>query len=214
MKDFFKTLPENIAENFKGLNLVWNALAIVVTFLVVTLGVDWYYFLLTRSDFVILFSWPAAVLGGLLPILLPLTLLIYGRRKSRTNLVILAWALAQAALIGSLVSSFYKSLTGRIQPDLANTLIDSSRQFNFGFLEHGVFWGWPSSHTTIAFAMALTLVALYPDNKKLRFFAILYAIYIGLGVSTTIHWLSEFLAGAIIGSVIGMVVGKSFKKRL
>jgi len=30
----------------------------------------------------------------------------------------------------------------------------------------------------------------------------------------TIHWLSEFVAGAIIGSVIGMVVGRSFKTRM
>ncbi len=214
MKDFFKTLPENIVENFKGLNLLWNALAIVVTFFIVTLGVDWYYFLITRSDIVTLFSWPAAVLGGLLPILLPLILLFYGKRRFRIDLVILAWALAQAALIGSIVSSFYKSLTGRIQPDLANTIVDSSRQFNFGFLEHGVFWGWPSSHTTIAFAMTLTLITLYPDKRKLKVFSIIYAIYIGLGVSTTIHWLSEFIAGAIIGSVIGMIVGRSFKKRL
>jgi len=26
----------------------------------------------------------------------------------------------------------------------------------------------------------------------------------------TIHWFSDFLAGAILGSVIGTVVGKSF----
>jgi F0F1-type ATP synthase assembly protein I len=41
---------------------------------------------------------------------------------------------------------------------------------------------------------------------------LLYAFYIGLGVSVTIHWLSEFVAGAIIGSVIGMTVGRSFKR--
>jgi len=39
---------------------------------------------------------------------------------------------------------------------------------------------------------------------------ITYALYIGLGVSMTIHWFSDFLAGAIIGSAIGAVVGKSF----
>jgi membrane-associated phospholipid phosphatase len=40
--------------------------------------------------------------------------------------------------------------------------------------------------------------------------AITYALYIGLGVSMTIHWFSDFAAGAIIGSAIGAVVGKSF----
>jgi membrane-associated phospholipid phosphatase len=29
----------------------------------------------------------------------------------------------------------------------------------------------------------------------------------------TIHWFSDFVAGAIIGTVIGIVVGKTFKTR-
>ena len=29
----------------------------------------------------------------------------------------------------------------------------------------------------------------------------------------TIHWLSDFVAGAIIGSIIGIVVGKSFVRQ-
>jgi membrane-associated phospholipid phosphatase len=74
----------------------------------------------------------------------------------------------------------------------------------------GVFWGWPSSHTTIAFAMAVTVFTLYPKQRWLGWVAILYAGYVGLGVSMTIHWFSDFAAGAIIGSVIGAVVGKSF----
>ena len=59
--------------------------------------------------------------------------------------------------------------------------------------------------------MAACLITLYPRNKILVFFASLYALYIGLGVSVTIHWFSEFVAGAIIGSVIGTVVGRRFK---
>jgi hypothetical protein len=43
--------------------------------------------------------------------------------------------------------------------------------------------------------------------------AALYSFYVGLSVSVTIHWLSEFVAGGIIGSVIGTVVGKSFRDR-
>ncbi len=193
---------------------MWNLLAIVVTFLVVVLGLDWYYFLLTRGELLVMLSWPAALIGGVLPVLLPLGLLVYGKIRNKLDKVTLAWALAQAALIGSVVSSFYKSLTGRVEPDLTNVVIDTSRQFNFGFWEYGIFWGWPSSHTTIAFSMAFALITLYPNSRKIRVIAILYAVYIGLGISTTIHWLSEFLAGAIIGSVIGIIVGKSFKKLL
>jgi membrane-associated phospholipid phosphatase len=73
-----------------------------------------------------------------------------------------------------------------------------------------MFWGWPSSHTTIAFAMAATVFTLFPKQRWLGWLAMAYAFYIGLGVSMTIHWCSDFMAGAILGTVIGTVVGKSF----
>ena len=47
-------------------------------------------------------------------------------------------------------------------------------------------------------------------SRWLGYVAITYALFIGIGVSMTIHWFSEFLAGAIIGTAIGAVVGKSF----
>ena len=37
-----------------------------------------------------------------------------------------------------------------------------------------------------------------------------YAFCVGIGVSMTIHWFSDFSAGAIIGTVIDVVVGKCF----
>ena len=36
-----------------------------------------------------------------------------------------------------------------------------------------------------------------------------YAFYVGIGVSATIHWFSEFAAGGIFGTLVGVVVGKS-----
>jgi membrane-associated phospholipid phosphatase len=127
--------------------------------------------------------------------------------------------LGQAAILGYLISCCYKAFTGRIPPPFRGfrmssgnegSLTDTSHGFQFGFLKGGVFWGWPSSHTTVAFAMTACLIMLYPKNKALVILAGLYALYIGLGVSVSIHWFSEFVAGAIIGSVIGTVVGRSF----
>ena len=92
-----------------------------------------------------------------------------------------------------------------------NSLTDTSHGFQFGFFKGGVFLGWPSSHTTVAFAMSVCLITLYPKNKLLTVLALIYAIYVGLGVSVSIHWLSEFVAGAIIGSVVGLAVGRSFR---
>ena len=96
----------------------------------------------------------------------------------------------------------------------ANSLTDTSHGFQFGLLKGGVFWGWPSSHTTVAFAMSVCLVTLLPKQKSLAVLALAYALYVGLAVSVSIHWLSEFVAGAIIGSLVGRVVGASFRTRI
>ena len=125
-------------------------------------------------------------------------------------------ALGQSVLIGLLICSFYKALTGRDHPPrlLAQNTIDISREFRFGFMRGGIFWGWPSSHTTIAFAMSIALLMLYPKNVVIRYLAVFYALYVGFGVSISIHWFSDFIAGSIIGTVIGVVVGKSFREHI
>ncbi len=213
MKHFFSTFIPNLLRCFSLRYIPWHILAVAITCIVVTTNLDWHYFLTFRSELLSILFLPALIIGGLLPIILPIVLLVIGTMRGNKILKINALALAQSAIIGSIISSTYKAFTGRVQPDLYNLAIDSSHQFNFGFLEHGIFWGWPSSHTTIAFATTVTLIYLYPHIKKLKWSALLYAFYIGFGVSISIHWFSEFIAGAIIGSVIGVVVGKSFQRQ-
>lgn len=58
--------------------------------------------------------------------------------------------------------------------------------------------------------MATTIFVLLPRQRIIGFAALAYAFYVGLGVSVTIHWFSDFIAGVIIGTVIGIVVGTSF----
>jgi membrane-associated phospholipid phosphatase len=185
------------------------------TYIIVVAGFDWKYFQFFKGSrlYYILFS--AAFVGALMPVFVPTVLLILGKVRKNFSLLNTGFALGQAAILGSLISSFYKILTGRAHPDILQTLnnVDVTHIFNFGFLRGGIFWGWPSSHTTMAFAMAFTLWALYSKNKIIRALALAYALYIGLGVSMTIHWFSDFVAGAIIGIVIGTVVGRAFKTR-
>jgi membrane-associated phospholipid phosphatase len=221
--ELFFRLPRNVIAIFSGRNLLWHGVAIVLTMVILRSGLDWSYYLATREAGFLVFARPAIILGTFLPVLATLVLLAVGEIVKNRRIVNTAWALGQAALLGYLISCFYKAFTGRIPPPFsggfrsvvadASTLTDSSHGFQFGFLRGGVFWGWPSSHTTVAFAMAVCLVALHPRNKPLAFFALLYAFYVGLSVSVTIHWLSEFVAGAIIGSVIGRVVGVNFRTR-
>ncbi|MEI6080503.1 MAG: phosphatase PAP2 family protein [bacterium] len=153
------------------------------------------------------------ILGGILPLLVPLILIVKGHIFKKENTKILGWLVAEAVLIGSIISSFYKAFTGRIQPDLYNISTNISGNFEFGFLRHGIFWGWPSSHTTVAFAMAFIFIGMFPKNKTIKYISFFYALYIGIGVSLSIHWLSECIAGAIIGSIIGITIIQSYRKR-
>jgi len=199
--ELFYRLPRSAIAIFSSRNLLWQASAVALTIVIVTSGGDWAYYRWTRADVFFALARPALRLGMLMPV---------------RRLITTAWALGQAALLAYLITSCYKAITGRRPPPFHGpfrtpALIDSSHGFQFGFLKGGIFWGWPSGHTTVAFSLALCLIMLYPKNKIIAFCALLYAFYIGLAVSVTIHWASEFVAGAIIGSVIGMTVGKSFR---
>ncbi len=207
LKDFFYKIRGNIADCFKGKNLLWQGIMIVLTYIIVVSGFDWYWFRNFGATNFNVYIAPALIFGTFLPILLPLVFLLFRKMN-------LAWALAQAAFLGWLISSTYKAFTGRIPPIIGSKLVDISHGFRFGFMRGGIFWGWPSSHTTVAFAMALTLFTLYPKNNLVRALSILYAVYVGLSVSVSIHWFSEFVAGAILGGVIGIVVGKSFRDKV
>ena len=209
MKQFLVTLPRNLIGCFQGRRIVWHIIAILLTFILVMSSFDWRYFLATHNPAFRSWMFPAVRIGGLLPLTLPLILFALGIIARSARTILTGWAVGQAALLGSLVSSAYKAVTGRAHPSHV-VGADISHVFHFGFLRGGVFWGWPSSHATIAFAMAATVFTLCAKRRWLGFVALLYACYVGIGVSLTIHWFSDFAAGAIIGSVIGAVVGKSF----
>jgi hypothetical protein len=218
MPELFHRLPRNVITIFSGRHLLWHALAIVLTIVIVMSGFDWTYFRWTRGNAFVSLARPAIITGTFLPLVGILILLLVGAIWKNRRLLTTAWALGQAALLGYVISCCYKAFTGRLPPPFhgfqmsamnEGSLVDGSHGFQFGFLKGGVFWGWPSSHTTVTFAMMTCLIMLWP-KKPLVAGALLYAFYIGLGVSVSIHWFSELVAGAI-GSVIGTVVGRSFR---
>ncbi len=213
MFPFFYKFRENLSLIFSIRNIILQIIACLITYIIVVSGFDWFYFKFAQVSSLTQYFSPAIFLGGLIPIFgLPIFYII-ARQIKHKNLLVITWALAQSAVLAWIISAVYKAFTGRIQPP-HSVLIDTSRQWNFGFLKHGIFWGWPSSHTIVAFAMSFTLISLYPKRKDIFYVGIIYALYIGIGVSTRIHWFSEFVAGAIIGAIIGAVVGKSFQTKL
>ena len=216
LRSLFHRFPSNLAYCFRGYNILFHATAVMLTVLLVTSGFDWTYFSWSKDHtYLQIMFFPAVVMGGLFPIIYPAVVYRKARKKKSTRKENTAFALGQAGFASLFISSFYKAITGRPPPELFDdpTNEDISREFRFGFMRGGIFHGWPSGHATSAFALAFTLITLYPDNRKIRNLALAYAFYVGIGVSTNIHWFSDFVAGALIGPVIGITVGKSFLKR-
>ncbi len=211
MRTFFYKLPNNIAQCFWSGSILFHVGAISLTYVLVTSGFDWFYFTHTRSTVLLWFFLPTIVVGYIVPFAVPLGIYVIGKAKKNRRILNSAFALGQVTIIGLFVDVFYKIVTGRLAPELFHiSLLDRSREFNFGFMRNGFISGWPSGHTVWAFAMAITLLFLYPESRKIRYLSIVYALYIGLGMSVTFHWFSDVVAGAFIGIATGIVVGKCF----
>jgi membrane-associated phospholipid phosphatase len=213
MPSFLYNFFKDIKSLYKGRNLLWQAVFIVLTYILVQIGFDWFYYQSTGSEKIQSLLFPAVILGFFVPIFLPLGLLLHSFFIKNLRIRNTAYAIMQSAFLGLGISSLYKVFTGRVGLPHFITNIDTSQIFQFGFYRGGAFQGWPSSHTSVAFAVSMALFTLYPENKLIRYSSIAYAVYVGLGVSATIHWFSDFMAGAILGTIIGITVGKSFLER-
>jgi len=197
-----------------GLN---HVVAIAGSYQLVNEGVDWKVYQTSHNHKEILYAgYPGVIVGGILPIALPYYLYRRGLERHDKKLQWTSIALGQAAILGVTISSSYKAITGRQPPEPFEDekTKDFSNDFKWGFLERGIFDGWPSGHTTVAFAMATTYTNLYPDDEYWRWAAMGYATWMGLSVSVNIHWFSDAFAGAFMGYAIGKSVARSFKKKM
>ena len=213
MNSIFYKLPQTIARIFSGKNLLWHVVMIALTAVLVLSGFDWWYFSHTEGTIIQTIGFSAALVGFFVPVFVPIGMYIASVIKKSTYLRTAANAIVQAGLLGLGISSLYKVFTGRT--GLPHGIIaDTSEMFRFGFYRGGAFQGWPSSHTSVAFARSMALICTYPKNKLVRVVALAYALYIGLGVSVSIHWFSDFAAGIVLGSIIGITVGKQYFEKI
>lgn len=197
------------------LDIVLFLLAIIATYFFVISDFDWQYFQFV-SHYPLLRSVlnPALSVGGLFPMIVSLVVVfLYFKFRSASwmqKLIQVFFAIVFAVIVDSIMKAF----TGRPAPSMAIGLIDNSQVFRFGFMKGGIFWGWPSEHTMVAFAMATAFAKL--NSKKMSFviLAYLYAFYIAAGVSLRIHWFSDVMAGILIGYAIGRTVVACYNPRV
>jgi membrane-associated phospholipid phosphatase len=195
-----------------GQNFIVSGLG---TYTIIKTGVDWEWNRLAYDNQVLAYAgMPAGIIGALLPIGLPLGFYLYGRRVQNYDYQAAGLAMGQAAILALGITSAIKVFTGRRPPGIIDQdpdPLDYSGDWDFGFMNRGVFNGWPSSHTAVAFAMAAALTELYPESLGLKIGAYSYAVFIGAGMSLMAHWLSDSVAGALVGYAVGKSVGAGFR---
>jgi membrane-associated phospholipid phosphatase len=217
MRAFFKKIIRDMGRCFAGRNLLLHALAIGITYILVSSGFDWIVVRAMQGSPLRGIGFLAGSIGFFLPVLVPLILFSYGLILKRSKSIKVGLLLIEAEIIGLLLSFFYKFFSGRPGPiDLtgAGPSVDLSHTFRFGLYQGGVFFGWPSSHVTVAVAAVLVLVLLYKKNVLIKYLALAYGLFMFLGASTTFHWFSDGVAGLIFGALIGTIVAKSESKSL
>src|SRR5207247_3952167 len=94
----------------------WHGTAVRRLCIPVTSGLAWRYFNSTRDPALRSWMFPAVQIGGLLPIVLPLSLITLGSLARVPHFRLAGWGIAQAELIGALIAAAYKAITGRAHP--------------------------------------------------------------------------------------------------
>ena len=147
------------------------------------------------------------------------TLFAYGKLKKDDEAVGASFAVLQSSLIAFGYNTLLKAITGRPNPDWRHTedMDDLSKTFRFGFLRGGVFWGWPSGHTSSTMAVVSALTSFYPDKTWLKVVGYSYVAYMILGVSSVnrggMHWFSDAVAASLMSYAIGSTVGKYYRSK-
>lgn len=214
IRDFLHRIVSNVIAVFRRKNLLWHGLAMVLTIALVVSGADWWFFEHTRSDVFYVLIMGAGIGGFFIPVIVPVGIYFWGEFSKNRALMIMGAAAGQAAIIAYMVSILYKIVTGRTQPEFLThySAVDITRDFHFGFWQNGIFWGWPSSHTAVAFAVSFAIIFL-TRATAVRATALCYALFIALGAGVGFHWLSDVVAGAIFGILVASVVAKSVRAR-
>ncbi len=160
---------------------------------------------------------PGEAVGYLGPFMLGLPLYVVGESVNNNETIGAAYAVAQTSIITISSVFLFKGFTGRPPPDNSSdvSMQKQSEKFNFGFLNRGIYDGWPSGHMATITSLASTMIHYYPEAgwmKVLGYSAMAYTLF---GISTheqgQFHWFSDGVAGGLMGYAIGKTVGTNMR---
>jgi len=154
------------------------------------------------------YAWPSGILT-----LLGIGALRYPKLSEKTK-ILTRYVLPRigfffvATSLAGLLTDAIKPILGRARPSLFLT------EGVYGFAPLADLPKWnsmPSGHTTTGFAVAFSLMALFP---RMRIWALLFALSIGLSrLIISAHYLSDTLAGVAVAAITTMATHSYFKKK-
>lgn len=211
---FFEGFLKNTKESFTE-NVPWHLSAVGLTPALIYSGVDAKVHTAFKGTDVNWFL-PGVTAGYLLPFS-ALPLYGFGRSSEDERLVGASYAIAQTSIITLTTVSLLKSFTGRPAPDADSSTSPQrqSREFNFGFLNRGIYDGWPSGHMATITSLASAMIHYYPEKTWLHYLGYGSMAYTMALISAEhhaqFHWFSDGVAGGLMGWAIGKTVGQNMR---
>jgi membrane-associated phospholipid phosphatase len=216
----FSGIGNNVLNSFKGGNLYLHLAGIASSALLITTNADYHIerFFNQHEGFGIA-ARPVIKIATYFPFVIGSSLYAYGKIKNDNQAVGASFAVLQSSLIAFIYNSFLKAITGRPHPNWQNNddMLSLSKTFQFGFMRGGIFWGWPSGHTSSTMAVVSALTNFYPDKTWLKIVGYSYVAYMIFAVSSLnrggMHWFSDAIAAAFMSYAIGSTVGKFYRSK-
>jgi membrane-associated phospholipid phosphatase len=210
---FLKNTKESFTEN-----IPWHLTAIGLTPVLIYSGVDAKVHNAFQGTDVNWFL-PGVSAGYLLPFI-ALPMYAQGRAERSKRLVGASYAVGQTAIITLTTVSLLKSFTGRPAPE-TNSEVSAqrqSREFNFGFLNRGIYDGWPSGHMATITSIASSMIHYYPEHTWIKYVGFASMTYTMALISAEhraqFHWFSDGVAGGLMGWAIGKTVGTNMRNNI
>lgn len=216
----FGNFGNNIVNSFKGDNLYYHLAGVASTVLIVATSTDYHVhkFFYEHEEFGEA-AVPIIRAGMFIPFVTGGSLYAYGKLGKDDRAVAASFAVLQSSLIAFLYNSLLKAVTGRPNPDWQHhsDMKELSKTFRFGFLRGGIFWGWPSGHTSSAMAVVSSLTSFYNEKTWLKIAGYSLVAYMMYGVTSLhrggMHWFSDAVAAALMSYAIGSTVGKYYRSK-
>ncbi len=216
----FGNLGNNIINSFKGDNLYLHLAGVASTLLIVSTSTDYYVhkFFYDHEEYGEA-ALPIIRAGMFIPFVTGGSLYAYGKFGKDDRAVAASFAVLQSSLVAFLYNSLLKAVTGRPNPDWQHhtDMKELSKTFRFGFMRGGIFWGWPSGHTSSAMAVVSALTTFYSEKTWLKIAGYSVVAYMMYGVTSLhrggMHWFSDAVAAAFLSYAIGSTIGKYYRDK-